>query len=147
MPGMTATVSVVIQKREDALRVPSAALRYRPEGYAAPETARSSTAGRPPGSAPGGGRGQRGPGGGAGPRPPRQGNRPSVVFVLGADGQPKATPVRLGISDGRYVEVVDGLREGDRVVTGLDGGGGAPRPGASPSTNPFAPTRPSPRVR
>jgi HlyD family secretion protein len=79
---------------------------------------------------------------------PHQGNRPTVTFLLGGDGEPKATPVRLGISDGRYVEVVEGLHEGDRVITGIDAGaGGTPRPNASPSTNPFAPTRPSPRVR
>lgn len=148
MPGMTATVSVVIEKREDALRIPSAALRFRPEGYAVPETQRPPAAGRPGTGTPGAGRGERGPRGGTGPRPPREGNRPSVAFVLGDDGQPKAMTVRLGISDGRYVEVVEGLRQGDRVIIGLESdGGGTPRPGASPSTNPFAPTRPSPRVR
>ena len=35
MPGMTATVSVVSQEREDVLRVPAAALRFRPEGFEA----------------------------------------------------------------------------------------------------------------
>jgi len=33
MPGMTATVSVVIQENKGALRVPAAALRYRPESF------------------------------------------------------------------------------------------------------------------
>ena len=32
-PGMTATVSVIVRKAEDALRVPAAALRFRPEGF------------------------------------------------------------------------------------------------------------------
>ena len=35
MPGMTATVSIVVRKAEDALRVPAAALRFRPEGFSA----------------------------------------------------------------------------------------------------------------
>jgi HlyD family secretion protein len=33
MPGMTATVSVVIQEKKGVLRVPAAALRYRPETF------------------------------------------------------------------------------------------------------------------
>jgi HlyD family secretion protein len=35
MPGMTATVSVVSQEREDVVRIPAAALRFRPEGFEA----------------------------------------------------------------------------------------------------------------
>jgi HlyD family secretion protein len=55
MPGMTATVSVVIEERKDAVRVPAAALRFRPEGFEA----------------------GRGPGGGAGrARPASEGGRP-----------------------------------------------------------------------
>ena len=33
MPGMTATVSVIVQKRDNVLRLPAAALRFRPEGW------------------------------------------------------------------------------------------------------------------
>lgn len=33
MPGMTATVSVVVERREGVLRVPAAALRFRPAGF------------------------------------------------------------------------------------------------------------------
>jgi len=36
LPGMTATVQVVIDRREQALKVPNAALRWRPAGVAAP---------------------------------------------------------------------------------------------------------------
>ncbi len=36
MPGMTATVSVVVRKAPNALRIPTAALRFRPEGFVAP---------------------------------------------------------------------------------------------------------------
>src|SRR5713226_9210878 len=74
--------------------------------------------------------------------------RPGLVFILGDDGRPKPAPVRLGISDGRFVEVLSGLDEGARVVTGLDETSrAAPRPGASPANNPFAPGRPQPRSR
>jgi len=37
LPGMTANVNVVLNRREDVLRVPNTALRFRPENAAAPE--------------------------------------------------------------------------------------------------------------
>ncbi len=56
LPGMTATVRLITDRRDDVLRVPNAALRWRPPSTArAPETA--------PGSAPGGS-GGAGDGGG-----------------------------------------------------------------------------------
>jgi HlyD family secretion protein len=33
MPGMTANVSIIISGKKDVLRIPNAALRFRPEGY------------------------------------------------------------------------------------------------------------------
>jgi HlyD family secretion protein len=171
MPGMTATVSVIVRSRTNALRVPSAALRFRPEGYASQRGATQRGAGggaagaggfagagrtRSGAAAAGGGTRERRQGGldrgaSSGEGPDGTGNgRPGLVFVLGSDGQPKATPVKLGISDGRFVEVVDGVSEGARVVTGIEEGG-APRPQASASngrtTNPFTPQRPQPRSR
>ena len=49
MPGMTATVSIVVNKAENVLRLPAAALRFRPEGFIT-----RSAGGRP---CPGAGRG------------------------------------------------------------------------------------------
>lgn len=170
MPGMTATVSVISQKREGVLRVPAAALRFRPEGFASgPGGAGGGrtpgAAGAPAGGQRGGGRGgggSRAPQGGGSPSDgrasapeasdgrsgsrgngggPDGGGRPSLVFVLGPDGNPQSRRVQLGLSDGQYVEVVSGLEEGAPVVTGTTdpARAGAPRPGASPSSNPFNP--------
>lgn len=87
LPGLTANVRIVADHRDDALLVPSAALRYRPAA-AAPPTA---------------------------PPSPQMGE----VWVLGPAGQPERRPLRLGISDGTVVEVVDGtLAPDDRVVLG-----------------------------
>jgi HlyD family secretion protein len=74
-----------------------------------------------------GGPGGRSGGGGSGSRPrstsawrtlyllttntPPQGGNPVVV--------PEAQRVRLGITDSSYTEVLEGLKEGDRVVTGI----------------------------
>ncbi len=140
-PGMTATVSVIVRKAEDALRVPAAALRFRPEGFT-----RQGASGQRAAT------GQRGAGGVAMANSDRQRRgsgsdrpgRPTTVFVLDpATGQPKPVEVRVGISDGQHVEVLEGLEEGAVVVTGTEIPGarsaGSPRPGSSPSSNPFNP--------
>ncbi len=118
MPGMTATVSVETQRRDGVVRVPAAATRFRPE------TADAALF-----------TGQRGP---AGPRPKQ-------LFAPGPDGQPAAREVKLGLSDGRFVEVASGLQEGEAVITGLRGSVVAGAPGARPSpgatNNPFSPRR------
>ena len=79
-PGMTANVKVEIAKRTDALRVPNAALRFRPtaELFAALNQA------VPPEATPGGGRGRTAQGGG--------GRRNSDAGGTGATGAPSGTP-------------------------------------------------------
>lgn len=42
MPGMTATVSVIVRKSQNALRIPAAALRFRPEGFDAGSRGRAA---------------------------------------------------------------------------------------------------------
>lgn len=95
-PGMTANVSILVRKESGVLRVPNAALRYRP--------AEKKAEGRPAAGA--GGR----------QKDAREGPR---VYVLDGKGQPKAVPVALGISDGSFTQVVKGdLPEKARVVVG-----------------------------
>lgn len=150
-PGMTATVSVVVREARGVLRLPASALRFRPEGFEA--TARAGQrAGAAGAGARGGRRGGAQPGGTqaegqeAGQRP--RGRR-SQVFVPGPDGRPVAAPVVVGISDGQKVELVEGLAEGAPVITGAEipGAARSSPAGASPSANPFSPTRPQPRQR
>ena len=70
LPGMTANVQVVLNRREAVLRVPNAALRFQPaesapsNGPAAAQAAAPGGGGGGPG--PGGGGGGPGPGGGGG---------------------------------------------------------------------------------
>jgi HlyD family secretion protein len=157
MPGMTATVSVVVDSRENALRLPAAALRFRPEGFEERASGGQRTARAGPGSVEAGeqrARRMRSEAGGAreparpdaAPDPaagtPEPG-RPGLVFVPDAAGRPRPARVRVGISDGRFVELLAGLEEGASVITGSEGGT-APvagvRAGATPTPNPFAPT-------
>ena len=165
-PGMTATVSIVARKAQNALRLPASALRFRPEGYQRP----SGRGG--PGGAPAGGQGgmqrsggdrpQGGPSaGGPGGRPgsgmpgaamaAERGNwggaggpggghgpgRPTVVFVPDEKGQPTPVDVRTGVSDGQFVELRQGLDEGAVVITGIEiPGARAAGSGARPGASP-----------
>ncbi len=146
LPGMTANVSIIIAERDNALKIPNAALRFRPPETIEAETltnavalkARGQTArneggqgtrgqGRP--GAPGGER--TGPGGsnhgGAGVSHELAGRRQTMrtVYVLSkADPnsreivKPQPVQIKIGINDGVSTEVVEGLKEGDHVVTG-----------------------------
>ena len=104
-PGMTANVSIVIAHKDDVLQIKNAALRYRPPDATPVETRRTSAsrAGRP-----GGGRS------GAG----QEGRAERTVYVLPSGAShPKPVQIKTGISDGIMTEVIEGLKEGDRVVT------------------------------
>ncbi len=57
------------------------------------------------------------------------------VYKPGPDGKPVAVTLRLGISDGKQTEVLEGLSDGDQVIVGGGEAGGA-RPGG-PRRGPF----------
>src|SRR5882762_8721276 len=116
-PGMTANVSIVAARKDNVLQIKNAALRYRPT-----EAGAAEMGSRPPSS-----RGGRGFGG----RERTTSER--TVYVL-SGSLPKPVEIKTGISDGVVTEVVEGLKEGDRVVTAeLSSAVAAP----SPATNPF----------
>ena len=123
-PGMTANAEFLVSRKEAVLKVPNAALRFRPPSERQP-TQQVAAAGQAAGasSGPGGdsGAGRRGPpGAGQGSRSREGGgNRQGTVYVLREE---KATPirVRLGISDGTYAEVVGGdLQVNDQVILSM----------------------------
>lgn len=191
-PGMTANVTIVIARRNGALRLPNAALRVRapedlltgappPEPGAAAIVAAAPAAGdaaQPQASGPR----QRGGGSGEGRDGARQlfqeagisfgGGPPSpdalaklralaaergielperfraapaadaivsrVVYrTAGTPEKPKLEPVRvkLGISDGIATEIVEGLAEGDNIVTAVTSTAATT---ARPAANPFS---------
>jgi HlyD family secretion protein len=115
--------------------------RWRGQGGGPGATGGAQAGSASPGGAGAGGPAGGGPGGGG-----RWGRgRPTTVFVPGPDGQPKPVEVLVGISDGQFVEVRDGLSEGTTVITGTEipgaartAGAGPGRTGASPSS-PFQP--------
>ncbi len=187
-PGMTANVSIIVASRENALRIPNAALRVRlPENSGvktAPAPAATIAAGpaspRPPGAASsgaeagtrrtGGGEsgGRRGGGFlGADATPGQREQMRAVMAEVGItnfreatteqreqlrkllvergiiaapaapgettvttrtiyrlpggaeDATPEPVMVRIGITDGSASEVLDGISEGDTIITGI----------------------------
>ncbi len=126
-PGMTANVTFVYAEKDDVIKVPNAALRFRPppamlaEGKGGPAGASGATGGRP-----GGGGGQ--PGGSGGGRP--GGGRPEftnqrTVWTLGGE-KPAPVKVKTGISDGSFTEVLEGELEAGQVVITDALGAGSP---------------------
>lgn len=114
LPGMTATVRIVVAEKADVLKVPNAALRFRPPGgvpTAVTPTKAVVRAGRGVGGSGGGGAsdGTAGGGGTGGARAGEAGSAgPGVVWVLGQDDVPVAVPVRTGTSDGSATEILTG---------------------------------------
>jgi HlyD family secretion protein len=109
VPGMTANVKFVTARTLDALKVPNAALRFRPPG--ADTSPRESAAGakRPAAGATG------------------------VVWILGRDGRPAPVQVTLGVTDGTWTEVVGGdLEVGHTVLVGLEASASPTPPSPGP---------------
>lgn len=89
-PGMTADVSILAAERGNALKIPNTALRYTPPDNAVYE-------GTPPATL------QR---------------NERLIYSTSADGAKlKPIIVKAGITDGINTEILNGLGEGERVVT------------------------------
>ena len=126
-PGMTATVSIVTDRRRDVLSVPNTALRFRPEGL--PVGGSQSQMSQRPAT-------QGSPANAAGAAPQRREHEknadadgddaaPAVikrtVYVL-VDGKPVPREVTTGLTDGRITEITGGeLKEGEAVILGIAG--------------------------
>ena len=108
LPGMTANVRIVTDTFEDALKVPNAAIRFRPPQSPDDKPAKS----------------RRGEGDKSGRGNGRPDPSSSTIYVL-KNGELKAIPVKTGASDGKMVQITgEGVTEGLEVVTGIKGEGG-----------------------
>jgi HlyD family secretion protein len=96
-PGMTANVKILTNREDNVLRIPNAALRFRPPS---PAGAKPITAVHAAGR--------------------RQAGEQTVWILAG--NKPQSVPVKLGITDGTYTAVDSGgLQEGEEVITGSTG--------------------------
>jgi HlyD family secretion protein len=90
LPGMTANVEIITGARRAVLRVPSAALRFRPRQGDRPKDAAKSAAGA---------------------------KRQTAVWLASADPyKPQRRLVRAGLRGEEFVEITAGLKVGDRVL-------------------------------
>ena len=143
-PGMTANVSIIVAQRENALKLPNAALRFRPtdsvivltnELVALPQPTNAPTVAvdknsdqqHPRGEGHSQGHGQNSGKGGRGIR--------TVYVLAGDEHSPTLKPVqiRTGITDGISTEVIEGLDENDKVVSSVLGGDSQ----SAAASNPF----------
>ena len=141
-PGMTANITFPVEQRENALTVPNAALRFKPDlseeeqnamraqmqaqrqqradqpaGQAAPQGRRN----RSEGGANQGGANQASSGGNTAARPQGQ-----TIWVLVEGKKLEPRFIRTGLTNGRVTEIVAGnLQEGETVVIGKNDGDSA----------------------
>jgi HlyD family secretion protein len=143
VPYLTASVRFEVDRRDDALLVPTAALRFQPKPEQMTTDARAE-AEKAGAATPSGGGGEprrrRREGGGEAPATAPSGPRytPGTLWVL--DGSlVKPVKVRAGLSDGVQTEVIgEALSDGMDVVVGEVLPKDQTASGA-PNTNPFGP--------
>jgi len=82
LPGMTATVSIIVEQAEAVLLIPNSALRYTPQ-FSEKDT--------------------------------------GLVWILDENSNLKSVPVKTGVTDNSYSELLEGkLEEGQLIITGED---------------------------
>jgi len=112
-PGMTANCTIVTRRKEDTLRVPSAALRFNPAAFISMDDKKPAAGAMPV-------RAATGPGRGAGAGRGMVAKPEDRLWTL-VDGKPRAVPCTAGVSDGSFTEVSgEAISEGMAVLTGVD---------------------------
>lgn len=97
-PGMTASADIQTNTKDNVLAVPLNAVTTREKS----ESGKKSSADDKPASG----------------NPADDEAVEEVVFVIGKDKKVKKVKVKTAIQDLTYIEILDGLNEGDQVVTG-----------------------------
>lgn len=122
MPGMTASLTIAVVRKEDVLQVPASALQFNAweamggKGAKGAKGAKDAKDAKSAGGLKGG-----------------KGVPEGRVFVL-ETGKPKPIRVRTGLSDGAHTEITGPLEPGAEVITGVE----APKTGVSSAqTSPF----------
>ena len=113
-PGLTANITVYTMEKNDILLAPLKAFRFTPETDPAnPQT----------------------------PQVPQAGRGEKVVWLQTAEGiVPKV--IKVGVSDGIYTEVKEGIQEGSRLIVGIERGKKIAPQGGSEGSNAFMRPRP-----
>lgn len=123
-PGMTAYVSIPVASVTDTVKIPNAALRYKPdlpaekvqELYSKYGIALTPSTPAPPAAGPSGATSREH----AAPKPSTAGNSGlAVVWKLGPDKSLRPLQIHVGLTDHTYTALTGGdLQPGDELVTG-----------------------------
>ena len=95
LPGMTAQLRIVVRDTGEVLKVPNQALRFRPNGSDPPSDRKNANQAAPSEAS-------------------------ATVWLVGEDGRPNPTAVRLGASDDNSTALLEGrLSEGQQLIVGV----------------------------
>ena len=95
LPGMTAQLRIVVSDSGEVLKVPNQALRFRPNGSGPPSDRQNANQAA-------------------------SSQASATVWLVGEDGRPNPTAVRLGASDDNSTALLEGrLAEGQQLIVGV----------------------------
>jgi HlyD family secretion protein len=95
LPGMTAQLRIVVSDTGDTLKIPSQALRFRPNGVGLASDRQNANQ-------------------------TTSSEASATVWLVGEDGRPNPTTVRLGASDDNSTALLEGrLSEGQQIIVGV----------------------------
>lgn len=113
-PGLTANITVYTMEKNDILLAPLKVFRFTPETD--PENPQTTLA-------------------------PQTGKGEKVVWLQTAEGIVSKV-IKVGVSDGIYTEVKEGIQEGSRLIVGVQRNKKIVPQGGNEESNPFMPPRP-----
>ena len=115
-PGLTANITITTEEKNDIIVIPSKALKFNPQSDQASNSGSN--------------------GGGL--------SSSKSVWISESGNKIREAFVKTGSSDGIHTEIIEGLKEGDRVVTGIRSAADvdADTQNSSAQSNPFMPARP-----
>lgn len=115
-PGLTANITITTEEKNDIIVIPSKALKFNPQSDQASNSGSN--------------------GGGL--------SSSKSVWISESGNKIREALVKTGSSDGIHTEIIEGLKEGDRVVTGIRSAADvdADTQNSSAQSNPFMPARP-----
>ena len=125
-PGMTANVSVEVARKDDVLKLPPAALRFKPKTKDAEtkvkgNNERNGTSAKSSSGEPGGGK-----------QGSRKGGAGQQVYIL-KEGNPAPVAIKTGIANNGSIEILESsLKDGDEVIIEQVGGENKKKTGSSP---------------
>ncbi len=114
-PGMTANVSILTAHKDNALKIPNTAFRFHPDLGRNKESSSTTATYKQP------------------TKNEKRNDGGINVWAVSKNGKPTPVPVKIGITDGNFTEIIDGnLKEGDKIIMGVESKEKRPSPGARP---------------